>query len=236
MEAFIKVRNVRKIYRMGQERIVALDDVSLDINRGEIICLLGASGSGKSTFLNMIAGLEKPTRGEIYIGGVPIHKLGEGDVTLFRQKNIGFILQAYHLLPMLTAAENVGLPLIFRGTDRKIRKKISEEMLKSVGLKGYEKRRPTQMSGGQQQRVAIARALAGDPKIIFADEPTGNLDTQTSKEVMDLIVGSVKAHGQTLIIVTHNQEIAQYADRVITLRDGNIISIKNQQVRSVKSQ
>jgi putative ABC transport system ATP-binding protein len=215
---------------MGQERVIALDDVSLEIHRGEIICILGASGSGKSTLLNMVAGLEKPTRGEIYIGGVPIHKLGEGDVTLFRQKNIGFIFQAYHLLPMLTAVENVSLPLIFRGSDRRIRKRMAEDMLQSVGLAGYEKRRPDQMSGGQQQRVAIARAMTGNPKIIFADEPTGNLDTQTSKEVMELIVGRVKTHGQTLIIVTHDGGIAQYADRIITLRDGNIISIEGKEM------
>lgn len=225
MEPLIKVKNVRKIYRMGDEKVVALDRVSLEIYKGEIVCFLGTSGSGKSTFLNMVAGLEKPTRGEIYIGGIPIHKLNEEKVTLFRQKNIGFIFQAYHLMPMLTAIENVSMPLIFRGMEKKKRNKLAEEALEAVGLIGYGKRKPTQMSGGQQQRVGIARALAGTPKIIFADEPTGNLDTNTTKEVMDLIVKQVKNHNQTLILVTHDRSIANYADKVVTIRDGNIISV-----------
>ncbi|WP_130861767.1 ABC transporter ATP-binding protein [Bacilliculturomica massiliensis] len=222
----ISVKHVRKIYRMGEEKVVALDDVSLDIYKGEIVCFLGTSGSGKSTFLNMVAGLEKPSKGEIIIGGVPIHKLNEERVTLFRQKNIGFIFQAYHLMPMMTALENVSLPLIFQGMDKKKREKISREVMAAVGLKGYEKRKPTQMSGGQQQRVGIARALVGTPKIIFADEPTGNLDTNTTKEVMDLIVRQVKRHGQTLILVTHDRSIAAYADKVVTIQDGNILHVR----------
>ncbi|MEG1584723.1 MAG: ABC transporter ATP-binding protein [Anaerovorax sp.] len=226
----IRVNHVRKVYLMGNEKVIALDDVSLEIFRGEIVCFLGTSGSGKSTFLNMVAGLEKPTRGEIFIGGIPIHQLNENDVTLFRQKNIGFIFQAYHLLTMLTALENVSLPLIFRGVDRKHRNAMAKKALESVGLVGYEKRKPNQMSGGQQQRVGIARALVGSPKIIFADEPTGNLDTHTTKEVMDIIVNQVKKKNQTLIIVTHDQSIAQYGDKVVTIQDGNILSIveKNQ--------
>lgn len=227
MEPLITVKNICKVYRMGEERVVALDNVSLDINKGEIICFLGASGSGKSTFLNMVAGLEKPTKGEIYIGGIPIHKLNEENVTLFRQKNIGFIFQAYHLLPMFTAVENVSLPLIFRGMDKKAREKMAKETLASVGLSGYENRKPTQMSGGQQQRVGIARALVGNPKIIFADEPTGNLDTHTSKEVMEIMMSTVREHGRTLIIVTHDKKIAEYADRIVTIQDGNILSIEN---------
>lgn len=222
-EAFIKVREVRKIYRMGMERVVALDRVSLDIHRGEIVCFLGKSGSGKSTFLNMVAGLEKPTKGEIFIGGIPIHKLDEAGVTLFRQKNIGFIFQSYNLLPMLTALENVSLPLIFRGMDKRKREEMARETLESVGLKGYEKRKPSQMSGGQQQRVGIARALVGNPKIIFADEPTGNLDTNTTAEVIALLQNQVRKHNQTLIMVTHDQALAQFADRIVTIQDGNII-------------
>lgn len=222
-EAFIKVREVRKIYRMGTERVVALDRVSLDIYRGEIVCFLGKSGSGKSTFLNMVAGLEKPTKGEIFIGGIPIHKLDEAGVTLFRQKNIGFIFQSYNLLPMLTALENVSLPLIFRGMDKRKREEMASETLESVGLKGYEKRKPSQMSGGQQQRVGIARALVGNPKIIFADEPTGNLDTNTTAEVIALLQNQVRKHNQTLIMVTHDQALAQFADRIVTIQDGNII-------------
>jgi len=225
MEPLITVKNVRKVYRMGEERVVALDNVSLDIFKGEIMCFLGASGSGKSTFLNMVAGLEKPTKGEIYIGGIPIHKLNEENITLFRQKNIGFIFQAYHLLPMFTAVENVSLPLIFRGLDKKKREKMAKETLEAVGLKGYENRKPSQMSGGQQQRVGIARALVGNPKIIFADEPTGNLDTHTSKEVMEIMMAKVREYGRTLIIVTHDKKIADYADRVVTIQDGNILSV-----------
>ncbi|MDD2215412.1 MAG: ABC transporter ATP-binding protein [Eubacteriales bacterium] len=228
MEPFIDVRNVRKIYRMGQEKVVALNDVTISIPRGEILCLIGTSGSGKSTFLNMLAGLEKPTKGEIYIGGIPIHKLNEEKVTLFRQKNIGFIFQAYHLLPMLTALENISLPLVFRGEDKKKRNPMAKKVMDAVGLAGYEKRKPNQMSGGQQQRVGIARALVGNPKLIFADEPTGNLDTATSKEVLKLMTDMVRKHNQTLIIVTHDHSIANYADRVVTLEDGSILHIEEQ--------
>jgi putative ABC transport system ATP-binding protein len=210
---------------MGSEKIVALNDVSLEIYRGEIACFLGTSGSGKSTFLNMVAGLEKPTRGEIIIGGVPLHKLNEEKVTLFRQKNIGFIFQAYNLMPMLTALENVMMPLLFRNADRRERDIKAREAIEIVGLKGYERRRPTQMSGGQQQRVGIARAIVGRPKIIFADEPTGNLDTNTTKEVMNIIVKMVRENVQTLILVTHDRSIADYADKVVTVRDGNIVDI-----------
>ncbi len=225
MEPLITVKNIRKVYRMGEEKVIALDDVSLEIYKGEIICFLGASGSGKSTFLNMVAGLEKPTKGEIYIGGIPVHKLNEENVTLFRQKNIGFIFQAYHLMPMFTAVENVSLPLIFRGVEKKKRERMARETLKEVGLAGYENRRPAQMSGGQQQRVGIARALVGNPKIIFADEPTGNLDTHTSKEVMEIMMSKAREYGSTLIIVTHDRKIADYADRIVTIQDGNILSI-----------
>jgi putative ABC transport system ATP-binding protein len=221
----IQVIHVRKIYRMGEERVIALDDVNLEIYRGEIVCFLGTSGSGKSTFLNMVAGLEKPTRGEIIVGGIPIHKLNEEQITLFRQKNIGFIFQAYNLLPMLTTLENVSLPLIFRNVDKRSRVKMAKEAMKAVGLEGYDRRKPTQMSGGQQQRVGIARALVGNPKIIFADEPTGNLDSNTTKEVMNIIVEMIKRKNQTMILVTHDRTIAEYADRIVTIRDGNIINI-----------
>lgn len=227
MKPLIEVNHVRKVYRMGEEKIVALDDLSLTIHKGEILCLVGVSGSGKSTFLNLVAGLEKPSKGEIIIGGIPIHTLNEESVTLFRQKNIGFIFQAFHLLPMLSATENVSLPLIFRGIEKKSRNQMAKEMLAAVGLVGYDKRKPTQMSGGQQQRVGIARALVGNPKIIFADEPTGNLDSATSREVMELMTKVVREHGQTMLIVTHDRRIAEYADRIVTIQDGNIINIEN---------
>ena len=226
-EPYIRVEHVRKVYVMGEEKVIALDDVSLDIQKGEFVCFLGTSGSGKSTFLNMVAGLEKPTRGEIWFGGkIPIHKLNESEVTLFRQKNIGFIFQAYHLIGSMTALENVSLPLALRGIEKKTREAEAKKALESVGLKGYENRRPNQMSGGQQQRVGIARAIVGKPKIIFADEPTGNLDSRTTKEVMEIISKQVRENGQTLILVTHDRSIAEYADRIVTISDGNIINIE----------
>ena len=225
----ISIKHVRKVYRMGEERIVALDDISLDIFKGEIVCFLGKSGSGKSTFLNMVAGLEKPTKGEILFGNIHIEKLSEEQVTLFRQKNIGFIFQAYNLLPMLTALENVEYPLVLRGMNRKKREKRAKLALEEVGLKGLENRKPSQMSGGQQQRVGIARAIAVDPKIIFADEPTGNLDTKTTESVMNLIIERVHMNQQTMILVTHDNSIAQYADRIITIQDGNIINVQSKE-------
>ncbi|WP_314024757.1 ABC transporter ATP-binding protein [Filifactor alocis] len=230
---FIQINHIRKVFTMGTEKVVALDDISLNIDKGEIVCFLGTSGSGKSTFLNLVAGLEKPTKGEIIVGGIPIHQLNEEEVTLFRQKNIGFIFQAYHLLPMLTAIENVSLPLIFRNENKEKREMLAREMLLKVGLKGYEMRKPSQMSGGQQQRIGIARALVASPKIIFADEPTGNLDTNTTKEVMDLIVGMVRENNQTLILVTHDRMIANYADKVVTIQDGNILSVEEKIKREI---
>jgi len=224
--ALIRIRHVRKVYLMGEEKVVALDDVSLDIYKGEFVCFLGTSGSGKSTFLNMVAGLEKPTRGEIWIGKVPIHKLNEAQVTIFRQKNIGFIFQAYHLMQSMTALENVALPLMLKGVPKEIREPAAKKALAQVGLKGYEGRKPNQMSGGQQQRVGIARALVVKPKIIFADEPTGNLDSRTTKEVMDLITKETHENGTTLILVTHDRSIADYADKIVTIQDGNIINVE----------
>ena len=224
--ALIRIRHVRKVYLMGEEKVVALDDVSLDTYKGEFVCFLGTSGSGKSTFLNMVAGLEKPTRGEIWIGKVPIHKLNEAQVTIFRQKNIGFIFQAYHLMQSMTALENVALPLMLKGVPKEIREPAAKKALAQVGLKGYESRKPNQMSGGQQQRVGIARALVVKPKIIFADEPTGNLDSHTTKDVMDLISRQAKENGTTLILVTHDRSIADYADKIVTIQDGNIINVE----------
>ncbi|NCB42540.1 MAG: ABC transporter ATP-binding protein [Clostridia bacterium] len=229
---FIRVEHISKIYKMGEEKVAALNDVSLHIERGEVVCFLGTSGSGKSTFLNMVAGLEKPTRGEIWVGKIPIHKLNEEQVTLFRQKNIGFIFQAYHLIPSMTALDNVSIPLTFRGVEKKRRIPEGKAVLKAVGLEGYENRRPTQMSGGQQQRVGIARAMVGNPKILFADEPTGNLDSNTTKEVMSLMLAQVKANGQTLILVTHDRDIAEYADRIVTIQDGSIVKIEKKREKN----
>ncbi|MDF2675602.1 MAG: macrolide transporter ATP-binding protein [Clostridiales bacterium] len=221
----IDIKNVRKVYRMGDEKVIALDSVSFSIEKGEFCCLLGTSGSGKSTLLNLMAGLEKPTKGEIKIKDKHVEKMSEKQLAVFRRNNVGFVFQSYNLLPMLTALENVSLPLIFKGISRNFRDKRATEMLKAVGLEKRLKHKPSQMSGGQQQRVSIARAFIGNPEIVFADEPTGNLDTKTTKEVMDLITTMARKNNQTLIIVTHDVEIAEYADKIIHVRDGNIEKI-----------
>lgn len=216
---------------MGKEKIVALDNVNLEIMQGEIACLFGTSGSGKSTLLNMLAGLEKPTRGTIRIKNVYIEKLDETQLAIFRQKQIGFVFQSYNLIPSLTALENVSLPLIFQGIAKKDRDKRAKQMLEAVGLGTRLHHKPKEMSGGQQQRVSIARAFVNRPKILFADEPTGNLDTNTTIEVMEMITGIAKEYNQTLIIVSHDKEIADYASKIITIRDGNIENIEQKDGR-----
>ena len=237
MEPFIKIRNLKKIYRMGDEKVYALNGIDLDIYKNEVLCLLGTSGSGKSTLLNMIAGLEKPTQGEIQIGNIHIEKLSEEQVTKFRQLNIGFVFQSYNLIGNLDAIENVSLGLIFKGVPKDKRTKMAKSILKDVGLGGRMKHKPNEMSGGQQQRVSIARAFVDQRKIVFADEPTGNLDTKTSAEIMDMIIGMVREHNQTLIIVTHDPETAEYADRIVEISDGKIINIhKNPNTRGRKDE
>jgi len=221
-ESIIKVENLRKVYRIGKEKVVALDNINIDIKKGEICCILGTSGSGKSTLLNMLAGLEKPTRGDIIINKSKVNKLSEKKLAVFRQKYIGFVFQSYNLIPTLTAEENVALPLVFRRIRKGKRIKMSKEMLKLVGLRDRIKHKPTQMSGGQQQRVGIARAFVSKPDVVFADEPTGNLDSRTTIEVIQLMVKMAKENRLTLIIVTHDREIAEYADRIIQLKDGTV--------------
>ena len=218
---------------MGDEKIVALNDISLSIRKKEFICLLGTSGSGKSTLLNMMAGLEKPTKGEIIIGNQHIEKMSEKQLAQFRQLNIGFVFQSYNLISTLSAMENVSLGLTFRGVPRKRREKMAKEMLKAVGLGSRLNHKPSEMSGGQQQRVSIARAFVGKPKIVFADEPTGNLDTKTTLEVMDLITGMAKTNNQTLIIVTHDIEISPCAQRFIHIRDGNVEKIVENHIKGM---
>ena len=231
LETVIKVENLRKVYKLGTEKVIALGCVNLEIHRGEICCILGTSGSGKSTLLNMLAGLEKPTKGHIYIGKHDIPKLNEKQLAKLRQKQIGFVFQSYNLLPALTAQENVGLPLMFRGVSKAKRNREAEEMLIHVGLEKRLKHKPTQMSGGQQQRVGIARAFVCKPQIVFADEPTGNLDTKTTKEVMDIMVGICRQYHMTLVLVTHDPSIAKYADRIVTLIHGAIVSdVENQSI------
>lgn len=222
LEDLIQLTNLRKVYLMGGEKIIALNNIDLDIGKREFICLIGTSGSGKSTLLNMMAGLEKPTRGEIVISNLHLEKMDERQLAKFRQLNIGFVFQSYNLIPTLTALENVSLVLTFKGVPKSSRDKIAAKMLRNVGLGNRMNHKPSEMSGGQQQRVSIARAFVSNPRIVFADEPTGNLDTKTTFEVMDLITGMAKEYNQTLVIVTHDVEISSYAHRVIHLRDGNI--------------
>lgn len=220
----IIVKNLRKVYVVGGERVVALNKINLTVPKGQICCIFGTSGSGKSTLLNQLAGLEKPTKGEVLIDGVSISKLNENQLAAFRQKQIGFVFQSYNLLGTLTAAENVAMPLMFKGVPKILRTKLAYKMLRQVGLKGREEHKPNQMSGGQQQRVGIARAFVAKPKIVFADEPTGNLDTKTTIEIMEMMVRICRKNNQSMILVSHDDELAQYADRIVTLIDGNIVS------------
>ena len=223
MAAIIKIENLYKIYPVGKEKVVALVGINLEIPKGQICCILGTSGSGKSTLLNQLAGLEKPTKGRVLIGGVNVSALSEGQLAKFRQKNVGFIFQSYNLLQSYSALENVAMPLMFRGIGKGLRNRRAKVILKQVGLGKRMHHKPAQMSGGQQQRVGIARAFVAKPKIVFADEPTGNLDTKTTKEVMELMVRLCRKNNQTLVLVTHDRELALYADRIITLIDGKVV-------------
>ena len=232
----IRVKDLYKIYRIGENRVRALNGVDFTIEKGEFCCIVGTSGSGKSTLLNMLAGLEKPTKGEIVIAGEHIEKKSESQLVVFRQAHVGFIFQSYNLLPNMTALENVALPLTFQGVDKKTRQLRAAAMLKLVGLAKYLKHKPGQMSGGQQQRVGIARALVVEPEIIFADEPTGNLDSNTSLEVMQLIQKIVRKKNQTLVMVTHDNYLAGFGDRVIHIRDGKIIQIEDNRERNRETQ
>ncbi len=229
-ENMIEVKNVKKIYRMGKERINAIDDVSFTIRKGEFCCLFGASGSGKSTLLNLMAGIEKLTSGQIIIKGKKVHSMSEKNLAKFRQDNLGFVFQSYNLMNAMTALENVELPLIFKRVNAKRRRKLAKDMLIKVGLGKRLKHKPKEMSGGQQQRVGIARAFVGNQDIIFADEPTGNLDSKTSMEVMNLIKEISKTNHQTIVMVTHDRRLAEYADKIIHILDGKIEKIEEKNV------
>lgn len=234
MNKIIEVKNLYKLYRVGDEVVRALDGVDFNIYEGEFCAIVGTSGSGKSTLLNMLAGLEKPTKGEVVISGEHIEKKNEEQLVRFRRDNVGFIFQSFHLLGTLNALENVALPLSFRGEPRDIRLKKADKMLDLVNLKKHKKHMPNQMSGGQQQRVGVARALVVDPKIIFADEPTGNLDSHTSEEVMELMKRVVKEQKKTLVMVTHDVHLATYADRVFHIRDGKILKIEDNRKKEIR--
>lgn len=222
----IRVKDLYKVYRVGDSKVKALNGVDFTIQKGEFCSIVGTSGSGKSTLLNMLAGLEKPTKGQIVIAGEHIEKKSENQLVKFRREHIGFIFQSFNLLPALSAVENVALPLTFQGMDKAKRLEKAAQVLDLVGLSGHKNHKPTQMSGGQQQRVGIARALVVNPQIIFADEPTGNLDSHTSAEVMELIRKIIHEQNQTLVMVTHDDHLTGFADRIFRISDGKIVSIE----------
>ena len=226
MKKVIEVKDLYKLYKLGDSAVRALNGVSLEIYEGEFCAIVGTSGSGKSTMLNMLAGLEKPTKGEVIIDGQHIENLKEDQLVKFRREKVGFIFQSFQLFGIMNALENVALPLSFRGVPRAERLKRADQMLDLVKLKKHKKHLPNQMSGGQQQRVGVARALVVDPKIIFADEPTGNLDSRTSREVMALMQQVVRKQKKTLVMVTHDDHLAGYADRIFHIIDGKIVKVE----------
>ncbi len=232
----IRVKNLYKIYKVGETRVRALNGVDFNLYKGEFCAIVGTSGSGKSTLLNMLAGLEKPTKGEIEIAGKHIEHLSEKELVAFRREKVGFIFQSYNLLNTMNAIENVALPLSFRGMKRADRLARAKKYMDLVGVGEQARHMPNQMSGGQQQRVGIARALAVNPQIIFADEPTGNLDSRTTMEVLKLMQKIVRERNQTLVMVTHDNQLASYADRRIRIIDGKIVSIEEGAVEIDKRQ
>ena len=226
MEKIIELKNVKKIYHMGNEKIKAVNGVSFEINKGEFCCLLGTSGSGKSTLLNLMAGIEQASSGEILLKGYDIRNMSEKNLADFRQHYLGFVFQAYNLIGSMNAIENVEMPLVFKRVDSKTRRRLAEQMLIQVGLGSRLTHKPKEMSGGQQQRVGIARAFVAKPEIVFADEPTGNLDTKTTMEVMELIHAMARRNKQTIVMVTHDPRLASYGDKIIHILDGNIQNVE----------
>ncbi len=218
--AILLVENLKKIYGTGPNAVHALDGVNLSVEKGEFVAVVGTSGSGKSTLLHMLGGLDRPTSGKVLVDGKDIFSLKEEALTIFRRRKIGFVFQSYNLVPVLNVYENVVLPIELDG--RKVDKTYIQTILQTLGLKDRQTALPNQLSGGQQQRVAIARALASSPAIILADEPTGNLDSQTSQDVLSLLKVTSQKFSQTMVMITHNEEIAQMADRIIRIEDGKI--------------
>jgi len=225
MSSIIHLENLHKSYYMGRQAIPVLNGVTLDIFKNEYVALMGPSGSGKSTLMNILGCLDSPTMGSYILNNNDVSKMSDDELADVRNKEIGFVFQQFNLLPRLTAAENVALPLVYAGISKKQRNEMAKDVLDKVGLAERSHHKPNEMSGGQCQRVAIARALVNNPSIILADEPTGNLDTKTSVEIMD-IFGKIQSGGNTVILVTHEEDIARYAHRVVRLRDGLIESDK----------
>ena len=222
-DTLIKVEDLCKIYNPGENEVRALDHVNLEIKTGEFVAIIGQSGSGKSTFMNMLGCLDVPTSGKYYLNGTDVSTMKDNDLSVVRNREIGFIFQGFNLIANLNAIENVELPLIYRGIDRKTRHKLAIESLKMVGLEKRMQHKPSEMSGGQQQRVAIARAIAAKPPVILADEPTGNLDSASSREILG-ILKQMHQSGKTVILITHDNGIADQARRVVRIMDGKIES------------
>ncbi|MDI9460942.1 MAG: ABC transporter ATP-binding protein [Saccharofermentanales bacterium] len=221
-DCIIRVEGLKKYYTVGASTVRALDGVDIAVGKGEFLCIAGRSGSGKSTLLNMLAGLELPTAGTVQVTGKRLERMSERARIRLRRDDIGFVFQSYNLMPQYTALENVALPLAIRGAPLKLRKAMAEALLVRVGLKEHIHHKPGELSGGQQQRVGIARAVIARPPIVLADEPTGNLDTSTSEDTMELLTGLFREKGTTFILVSHDPEMRKYTDRTITLSDGKI--------------
>lgn len=225
-----RIENLSKSYGSGNTKVEALKNINLTINQGEFLAVVGPSGSGKSTLLHLLGGVDKPTSGKVYVDGVDIYSLSEKELAIFRRRKVGFIFQFYNLVPVLTAEENILLPILL--DSKNINKEHVEELINILGLQERRDHLPNQLSGGQQQRVSIGRALAYRPSIVLADEPTGNLDSRNSKEIVDLLKISVRKYNQTLILITHDLNIAAQADRIITIEDGVIV--QDEVIRSEK--
>lgn len=217
----LKVENLSKIYGKGENKVIALDSISFCVEKGEFVAIVGASGSGKSTLLHLIGGVDRPTKGKVFIGGKDIYNMNDDKLAIFRRRQVGLIYQFYNLIPILNVEENIALPLELDNRD--VDHKNLKELLELLGLENRSKHLPNELSGGQQQRVSIGRALITNPSIILADEPTGNLDSKSSGEIVSLLKKSNKNYNQTIIIITHNMEIAKEADRIIKIEDGKIV-------------
>ena len=218
----LKTMGLKKYYGKDENLVKALDDVNMEINKGEFIAIVGTSGSGKSTLLHMLGGLDRASEGKVVVDGKDIFSMNNDELTIFRRRNIGFVFQSYNLVPILNVYENIILPIELDGN--KVDKKYVDSIIETLGLKGKEDRLPNNLSGGQQQRVAIARSLATKPSIVLADEPTGNLDSKTEQEVLGLLKITSRRFNQTIVMITHNEQIAQMADRIIRIEDGKIVT------------